>query len=155
MSDHLSPDQFAKCFVDGPTGLQHQHIAECPECRAGLERFGRTVSSFRSVMRERIDAQVASDGADFTPFPAGRDLVAVPKWRWVRASAAVVIFVLIPVLTRETRPPQVIGKTSVQADPDTLMEAINLHLSRAVPAPMEPMLAIVPIPEATESGGTR
>lgn len=151
MSDHLSPDRFAKCFVEGPTSLDLQHITECTECRAGLERFGRTVSSFRSSIRERVDAQVASDASQFTPLSTGPEVIAVPKWRWVLTAAAVVIFVLVPVLTRETTPLEV----GVRTDPDTLMDAINLHLSRAVPAPMEPMLAIIPGPEATESGGVR
>lgn len=159
MSDHLSPDRFAKSFVEGPTSLDLQHITECTECRAGLERFGRTVSSFRSSIRERVDAQVASDGAsdasEFTPLSTGPEVIANPKWRWVWTAAAVVVFVLVSVLTRETRPLEVIGKTSIKTDPDTLMNAINLHLSRAVPAPMEPMLAIIPGPEATESGGVR
>jgi len=159
MSDHLSPDRFANCFVEGPTSLELQHITECTECRAGLERFGRTVSSFRSSIRERVDAQVAcdvaSDASQFTPLSSGPEVIAVPKWRWVLTAAAVVIFVLVPVLTRETRSREVIEKTSIRTDPDTLMDAINLHLSRAVPAPMEPMLAIIPGPEAIESGGVR
>ena len=63
---------------------------------------------------------------------------------------------LIPVLTIENQPEDAIDKTSAETDPDALMGAINLHLLRTVPAPMEPMLALVPSAESEiESGGDR
>ena len=156
MSDHLTPDQFAKCFVNGAEGLELQHITECPRCSDELDRFGSAVASFRSAVRDRIDVHVGSDVPEVTSFPLQRPAIRAPKFRWVLAAAAVVVLGLIPVLTIENQPEDAIDRTSAETDPDALMGAINLHLLRTVPAPMEPMLALVPSAESEiESGGDR
>ncbi len=69
MSDHLTPDQFAKCFVNGAEGLELQHITECPRCSDELDRFGSAVASFRSAVRDRIDVHVGSDVPEVSSFP--------------------------------------------------------------------------------------
>ena len=156
MSDHLTPDQFAKCFVNGAEGLELQHIKECPRCSDELNRFGSAVASFRRAVRDRIDVHVGSDVTEVSSFPAFATAIWAPRFRWVLAAAAVVVLGLIPVLTIKTQPEGAIGRTSAETDPDALMGAINLHLLRTVPAPMEPMLALVPSAESEiESGGDR
>ena len=156
MSDHLTPDQFAKCFVNGAEGLELQHITECPRCSDELDRFGSAVASFRRAVRDRIDVHVGSDVPEVCSFPIRRPAIRAPKFRWVLAAAAVVVLGLIPVLTIEMQPEDAIDRTSAETDPDALMGAINLHLLRTVPAPMEPMLSLVPSTDAnTELGGVR
>ena len=156
MSDHLTPDQFAKCFVNGAEGLELRHITECPRCSDELDRFGSAVASFRSTVRDRIDVHAGSDVPEVSSFPAYAPALRAPRFRWVLAAAAVVVMGLIPVLTIKTQPEDAIDRTSAETDPDALMGAINLHLLRTVPAPMEPLLALVPTAESKiESGGDR
>lgn len=152
MRDHLSLDQFAKCFVDGPSSLELEHLGECPQCRSELERFGGVVSSFRTAVRDRIDAQLAveamSASHDADQSPVGR----VPTQRWALVVAVFAGLLLVPVLTMERKAPEVVEGIAVRTDPDALMGAVNLHLLRTVPAPMEPLLKLVPEPTA-KSGG--
>ncbi|HVQ63855.1 MAG TPA: hypothetical protein VMT78_04930 [Terriglobia bacterium] len=156
MSDHLTPDQFAKCFVNGAKGLELRHITECPRCSDELDRFGSAVASFRSTVRHRIDVHVESEVPEVSSFPAYAPAIRAPRFLWVLATAAVVVLGLIPVLTIKTQPEDAIDRTSAETDPDALMGAINLHLLRTVPAPMEPMLGLVPSTDAnTELGGVR
>jgi hypothetical protein len=156
MSDHLTPDQFAKCFVNGAEGQELRHITECPRCSDELNRLGSAVASFRSAVRDRIDVHVGSDVTEVPSFPACAPAIWAPRFRWVLAAAAVVVLGLIPVLTIKTQPEDAVDRTSAETDPDALMGAINLHLLRTVPAPMEPMLSLVPSTEAnTELGGVR
>jgi len=156
MSDHLTPDQFAKCFVNGAEGQELRHITECPRCSDELNRLGSAVASFRSAVRDRIDVHVGSDVTEVPSFPACAPAIWAPRFRWVLAAAAVVVLGLIPVLTIENQPEDAIDRTTAKTDPDALMGAINLHLLRTVPAPMEPMLSLVPSTEAnTELGGVR
>lgn len=153
MSGHLSPIEFAKCFVEGPAGPELRHLMECPECRAELDQFRGTVASFRSAIRERVDVQVES--APGIPLAGIRPAARTSGLRWVLA-AAVVVLVLLPVFMTEKKSPEVVREATVKMDPDALMDAINLHLLRTVPAPMEPMLALVPSAESEiESGGDR
>jgi hypothetical protein len=156
MSDHLTPDEFAKCFVNGAEGPELQHIKDCPRCSDELDRFGSAVASFRSAVRGRIDVHVGSDVTEVAAFPACAPAIWAPRFRWVLAAAVVVVLGLIPVLTIRTQPENPIDRTSAETDSDALMGAINLHLLRTVPAPMEPMLSLVPSTEAnTELGGVR
>ena len=152
MRKHLSPDQFAKCVVDGPARPELQHIDECPECRAELERFRVAVSSFRTAVRDTIDARLAAE-AMRTSQDADRTPVArVPSQRWALVVAVFAGVLLVPVLTMERKALVGVEPASVKTDPDALMGAINLHLLRTVPAPMEPLLKLVPEP-TTKSGG--
>ena len=157
MRDHLLPDEFAKCFVEGPArparpvGPELQHLDECPECRAELERFGVAVASFRIAVRDRIDAQLGeamSAAHDAGPTPVAR----MPSQRWALVVAVFAGLLLVPVLTMERNALVGVEPISVQTDPDALMGAINLHLLRTVPAPMEPLLKLDPEP-TTKSGG--
>jgi hypothetical protein len=70
------------------------------------------------------------------------------------AVAALAGLLLIPVLALHRPHQEAIDKAAVESDPDALMGAINIHLLRTVPAPMEPMLKLVPA-SMTETGGIR
>src|SRR5262245_832954 len=155
MSDHLSATQFAKAFVEGPAGLEQQHLAECAQCRAELNRLGGAVSSFRLALRERVDGQVESQGTAISIQPA-RPVARPAKFGWVLGVAAIVTLMLMPLFPRVRESREVIDEANVQTDPDVLMDAVSIHLLRTIPAPMEPMLALVPSAESkTESGGDR
>jgi hypothetical protein len=69
----------------------------------------------------------------------------IRKLRWVLATAAVLLVGMVPFVTSE-KPESVSVTTKVAAEtsPDALMNAINAHLSRTVPAPMEPMMSLLP-----------
>ena len=158
MSNHLSQDQFSKCIVGQPTSAELKHIGECPQCSAELERFGNTLSRFRSAIRERIDDRLALHAADVTSFSIRPAAPGVSKWRWALGAVAVAVFFLgmLPFFTSENSPQQVSKQVSTKVDPDAIMDRMNLHLSRIVPAPMEPVMSLLPNDESTnESGGVQ
>ena len=159
-NNHLSEDQFAECMIDvdgQATSAARKHIAGCAECAAELERFGRTVSVFRDAIRNRIDARVASHTPGIIPAFAVRPAPAnylTRHWAWV--SAAAFVFVMVPFLTDKDRAQQVIENAQAPISPDALMNAVNLHLSRTVPAPMERMMTVIPNDESVnQSGGVQ
>jgi hypothetical protein len=154
MSNHLSQDQFSKCIAGRPSSAELQHIGECPECRAELERFGNTLALFRSAIRNRIGERVASLPSTVTllrPVEAG-----ISKWRWAWVAAAVVTVLVLPFFIPQI-PPQEAGERPFRnTDANAVMERVNLHLSRIVPAPMEPMLSLLPSDESvTKPGGVQ
>jgi hypothetical protein len=155
MSNHLSQDQFANCVVGRSTSAELQHVKECSECGAELERFRIAVSSFRNAVRGRVDARLALQGPEVSRFSMRPAAAGLPRWRWALAAVAVVVVVMIPLLTSEKEPQEVIEKASTpHASPDALMEAVNRHLSRTLPAPMEPMMVLIGGEEqTTKSGG--
>ena len=138
MNPHLSQEQFARCFVDAATGEELRHIAACGVCKSELEDFGKTVSSLRHAIRERVDSQIAIQ--PFVP----RDSQPLPMTRWALVAAMALLFGLAPFLTtfpvKESRR---IAVSSSEAS-EVLMDSINVHLSRTVPSPMEPMMSLLP-----------
>jgi hypothetical protein len=64
--------------------------------------------------------------------------------------------IIVPFLTSTTAPRGVIESTPTPTDPEALMESVNLHLARTIPAPMEPILALLPSNDSiNESGGVQ
>jgi anti-sigma factor RsiW len=155
-NNHLSEDQFAECLAGQATIAERKHIAECAECTAELVRFGRTMSVFRNAIRDRIDARAALQSPAIPPFPIRPAAARIPTWGWALAAAAAVVFVMVPLLTNKNEPPQVTPKAPAPMSPDALMNAVNLHLSRTVPAPMERMMTVIPNDESVnQSGGVQ
>ena len=155
MSNHLSQDQFAKCVVGRSTSAERQHLTECATCSAELERFGNTLSLFRTALRDRVDAQAESRVTVLKPV-SRRSAFGFSPLRWAFIASAVSVFISVPLLKREEPKPPVIENVSTDADANALMDAVNLHLSRTVPAPMERMLIVIPDDESiSQSGGTQ
>lgn len=149
MNNHLSQEQFAACFVGaassplGPSIEAQRHLAECTACREELERFGSTVSSLRSAIRNRVDGRAGRIQPS-----RGR----MPRMRRAMGVAAVVLLGMVPLLTSQ-KPQQTTAEASPETTPDALMNAIHLHLSRTVASPMEPMMSLLPSDEFMVGSG--
>jgi len=157
MSNHLSQEEFAKCIVGQSAKAELQHIRECPQCSADLEQFNSTLLQFRTVVRNRIDDRIALHPNMAPLKPA---TLSIGAWRLAWVGAAVVALV-IPLLIGETKSQKPIVQprlveTSGDTSPDAVMKRVNLHLSRTLPAPMEPMMGLIPSEEPiTKSGGVK
>lgn len=149
MSGHLTEDQLAKCIVGQFTFEERKHLAECPKCGGELDYFRGTVSAFRSAVRAGVDARIGSQPALLVRPVAARD----PKWRWALVVATALVLALIPFAGLKTVSPP---KAQVETDADALMRTVDLQLSRTIPAPMEPVIALLPTDEiSTQSGGVQ
>jgi len=146
MSNHLTEDQFAKCVVGQSTFEERKHLAECAECGGSLDYFRGAISVFRDAVRAGVDARIGSQPSLIRPVVA-RD----PKWRWALVAATALVLALIPLAgVKRVSPP----KAQVETDADALMRTVDLQLSRTIPAPMEPVIALLPSDEiAAQSGG--
>lgn len=144
MSKHLTEDQFANSIVGQSTFEERKHLAECAECGADLDRFQGTISVFRSAVRHGVDRRIALQPGL---------LIHDPKWRWALVAATALVLAIIPFAgTNRVAPP----KTQVETDADALMRTIDLQLSRTIPTPMEPVIALLPVDEIqTTSGGVQ
>jgi hypothetical protein len=150
MSKHLTEDQIARCFVGQSSIGERQHIQQCAACGAELERLANSISLFRNAVRDRIDACVAVH-APAIVFQDRPPVVTTPIWKWAMVTVVAVLLVALPLFI--TRPQQFVDNASTTTDPDTLMREINLHLSRTMPAPMEPILTLIPDSESISNVG--
>jgi hypothetical protein len=152
MSDHLSEDQFARYAAGRPARAELQHVSECAECSAELVRFGSTLSLFRTAIRHQIDERVAAHQPSLAP-PA--PAAGISTWRWAWVTAAVILAVL-PFFMSENKLPEAVETPAADTNPNAVMDRVNAHLSRIVPAPMEPIMALIPGEEfENKSGGVQ
>jgi hypothetical protein len=150
MSEHLTEDQIARCFAGQSTIAERQHIQQCAACGAELDRLASSISLFRNAVRDRIDARVAVHARAIV-FEEQPEVPATPIWKWAMVTVVAVLLVALPLFI--TRPQQFVDNPSTTTDPDTLMREINLHLSRTMPAPMEPILTLIPDSESISQVG--
>ena len=154
MSKHLSEDQIAELYLEQSDASTLQHIRTCSQCAGELERFEQTVNAFRQSIHSRIDEHSAAHPPSAIPISA-RPAAGILTWRWALAAAAAFVLV-IPFVTHEIQPQEVADKSLSESDADALMKSVNLHLSRTMPAPMEPILVLLPGEQViTESGGLK
>ena len=153
MTNHLSQEQIARGALGQLTGAERQHFVECPECRGQLELLDDALSLFQSSIRRRIDDRIALQPPEMTQFTNGLAGARSSKWRWALVAAATVVAVILPFVVSDTRPEKAVEQVSAQADADEIMKRMNLHLSRTVPAPMEPLLLVIPNEGSTTDPG--
>jgi anti-sigma factor RsiW len=155
MSNHLSEEQLAKCFVGQATHStddEQQHLAVCLECSAELERLRSSISHFRSVLTDRVESRLTlQPSLELRPASVGD-----PKWRWALVAATALVLAVMPFagIRTDIVPRQAMDTAQRDADADALMRAVELQLSRTIPAPMEPVIALLPANEIRiPSGG--
>jgi hypothetical protein len=150
MSHHLSEDQFESCLL-GRAGQQELvHINECRECRAELEQFRKALSMFRTAVADIAEEHSAGPSSDVSA--SSLSSAHIPAWRWALVLTVFVAAIMLPIVVSHTNPP----KPAEQMSPEAVMERMNQHLSRTVPAPMEPMMSLISSePFVNESRGVR
>jgi hypothetical protein len=154
MSKHLSPDRLAKVIVGRVSDADRRHVVECAECLAEIERFGAAVATFRGVVRNRVEARVLSQSLANSAATLRPAAQPVRLWRWAFLTACFIAVTAGPFLLPVTQSPSVDEEAAVEAveiDANELMNAIDLHLSRALPTPMEPAMALMPLAPLEET----
>jgi anti-sigma factor RsiW len=155
MNNHLSEEQFAQSFVGGATGEQRQHLLQCAECSAKLAAFGETVAWLRESIRETVDARVASTRECVVPIPAAARQSHSPRLQLALMTMVVLVVGLMPLLMKYPEW-KTSHSTSAQVSADALMDSIDVHLSRTVPSPMEPIMSLIPNDEfINRTGGVQ
>jgi hypothetical protein len=133
MSNHLSQDQFESCVLSGAGRPELEHMNECPECRAEVERFSKGMALFRRAVHDLA--------ADAPLQPAS---IVNPGWRWTLATAgaaaSLVAAIVLPFFISGPKP---IENPRAEMSPDAVMERLNRHLEGTMPEAMEPVMSLI------------
>ena len=149
MNRHLSSEEISEFMIGNATPEQTQHAANCAECAAELSQLQETLSAFRGSVQhwaKQSGGSVIPDGASLVE---EERFYNVHPLRWALAAAAL-MFLVIPVYNDISN-----RARQKQAEDALLLERVNAHLSRGVPAPMEPLLELLSDGSAQEVGGRR
>jgi len=140
MSNHLSEHQFARCLTGQATNAELLHSRECPECSVELNLFTEAISLFQGAVREKVDDRIARTPSFVHSKPSG---ARTQTQRWVLVAVASAVLILLPFI-RIGNKPEDFPEPFTKVDADAVMNRVNLHLTRTVPAPMEPLLLGLP-----------
>ena len=141
MTAHLSENQFARCLAGQATTAELGHTRECTECESELNRFAEAISMFQGDVRQRVLHRIARRPLVTISKPAAAHTVTR---RWVLVAAAAAGLVILPLSEIGKKQSSVLQPISAESDADAVMNRVNLHLARTVPAPMEPLMLGLP-----------
>lgn len=141
MSEHLSPEQLSRWMAGERTEEAERHAMQCRDCAASLARFGSALALYRESLRE---CGASYGGTPEFSWPG--DVRRAPSTRlaqfsrWTPIAAALLLLAVIPVYTvsRNQRREAELARADA-----ALLEQVDLEISRAVPAPMEPLVKLV------------
>jgi len=149
MNQHLSSEQISKWMSGDRTPQEEQHVRACPECSAEVVRLEATLQLFRGSVRRLSEQQ-----RGIAPQTLRQALPArsptVWRLRWALAVAALLIAVAIPLYKGAKNEQR--QREMAKADA-ALLEQIDAEVSRAVPAPMEPLISLVAWDSTNTRGG--
>lgn len=138
MSNHLSQNQFETCVLGEAGASELEHIRECGECTAELERFSEGVALFRRAVQDIAYDSDALKVEAFGTLPHAS--AGIPGWSWTLAGAALVASLVLPFFISL---PQPVATAPAEVSPEAVMERMNRHLSETVPEPLAPMLSLI------------
>jgi len=143
MSRHPLKERFAECFVDSSLSPDElHHIRECPQCAKELQQFESMLALLRDSVRMEADQRLNQLEV---PALAARRLEHSPglRWKWALAAAVVFSMGFLPLIFQSRRL-EVSPTANSDVEAAALMESINIHVSRDLPAFMEPLMLVVP-----------
>jgi hypothetical protein len=146
---HLSWEQISSLLAGNAAPETQHHAGTCPECAAEVRSQNEMLSMFgESVQRWSDDNGGALISGQ--AFLRNKSLAfRIPPIRWAMAAAAVILLIVIPLYRNTTE-----RHRQAETFEDTLLlEQVNAQLSRAVPAPMEPLMKLLSDPAEKEMGG--
>jgi hypothetical protein len=140
MNGHLSSEQVSRWMIGDRAEQEGEHVQKCPECAARVAELESAIALFRECVRDCGE----SYGRPDMPLLAGvrrarRNFAARPS-RWAPGAAALLLLAAIPIYTnsRDRRREAEMARADA-----ALLEQVDAGISRAVPAPMEPLVKLV------------
>ena len=145
MNGHLSAEQVSRWMIGERSGRQEEHVRECPECAATLAGLESAMALFRDSVRD------CGEMYGRPPLSVPSKLRRVRPLRWAPV-AALLLLAVIPFYTdsRDRRRQAEMARADA-----ALLEQVDAEISRAVPAPMEPLVKLVSWNSDSKTGDIR
>jgi hypothetical protein len=134
MNEHFSPEQISRWMIGERTGQEEEHARLCPDCAAKVAGFESAIALFRESVRECGERY----GGAAPKLPARSSRMW--SFRWASVAVALLLLAAVPIYknSRDQRRQAEMARADA-----ALMEQVDVEISRAVPAPMEPLVKLV------------
>lgn len=143
------------CILGRATPDEQRHGRECAGCSAELARFQDPIATFRIAMQDWSERENVPRLAEVSAFLTAPRRLGNLVWGWMPVAMAVMIVVItaVPIYVQQRRLQQIQAAEEAALQDALLMDAVSVHLSRTLPAPMEPIMALVPYRESVIQPG--
>ena len=139
MIRHLSPEQISRWMMGEYTAQEEEHVRDCWTCSAEVNRVETALWLFRGAAQDLSRAH-APEFRGLGNTSRARHGLRMPVLRWALAGLTLILLAGIPVETmRQSRQREA---RTAQIDA-ALLDQVDAGVSRAVPAPMEPLASLV------------
>ena len=154
MNEHFSSEQISRWTIGERSAQEQEHARRCPECAAKLGDLESAIALFRQSVRDCGESYGRSEFLLRAGPQRARPGFLSRLSRWAPAAAALLLLAAIPIYTsfRERQRQAEMARADA-----ALLEQVDVEISRAVPAPMEPLVELVSwnaSAQETNSGNT-
>jgi hypothetical protein len=144
MTNHLNDEQISKWIAGASTAEEEQHCRECTQCRAGVNSFRDDLSRFGGTVTHWADKQRVCAVPDVQHIRGTWHQARMRSLRWVAVAAAVTLVAGIPTYKRSIDREREIEAAQESRLDAQLLDRVNAHLSRTAPAPLQPLMEMLP-----------
>jgi hypothetical protein len=133
---HLMPDQISRLLAGLATNDDERHVEDCPVCRSARDAAVRDLALFRSGVRSWTQEHESGlPAASFAESRSGRR-----ESLWLRGALVLCLLMLASLPFAKYR----MERQKHEAVQDAqLLDEVNAHIVRTVPAPMEPFFELL------------
>jgi len=135
MKAHLSSEQVSEWMLGERGPAIRQHVQDCLQCRAELDRFEAALTQFRGAVHQWSDAPPAAPPVPITSRPR--------RFAWAFAAVLVVLLACLSVSYIKYHQAAALEPVSDA----TLLSQVRAEVSRTVPSAMEPLTRLIPSAE--------
>ena len=140
MNQHLTSDQISEWIIGERKPEIEEHLFECAACRSELALFEKTLSLFRESAHEWSERQSFDERKTMARIRHEPVRTALNAFGW----AAAAVLLIVASFSVHHRPPEQTASTAVSISDEALLERVDAEISQPVPAPMEPLRALMP-----------
>jgi hypothetical protein len=139
VSRHLSPEQISCWMMGERTAQDEEHVRDCSTCGAEVNRVETALRLFQRSAKD-WSQEHSPEFRNVWSTEGVRRGVRTLALRWALAGLTLLVLAGIPIQTIRER-----GQREARANQiDTaLLEQVDAEVSRAVPAPMEPLARLI------------
>ena len=135
MSRHLSSEDFSECIISEPGGRtpeREEHLRQCAECAAELDRIQASITLLRGAVREWSAKEDRGPASVADRFSTARRAGGL----WLRLAASAAVLAALVAIGIEGHNWRAAG---IDREDEILLGQVQAAVSRPVPATMQPV----------------
>lgn len=146
MKGHLSNEELASQLLGEFDGAREQHLESCSECRAEIERLGKSLRVFKTWVHEQAALREPTvnvfEVTQFDMKSKRNGDAPLSRWMRVAALAALIIFALLLMRPTQVQPVQNAEIVPQPDADDALLIEVQNDLEREVPHALAPAVML-------------